>query len=1763
MLRRFVTACVVCLAAAGAARAQLVTNGNFNNPPGGNYTPLAAGNTGGLIGWTVDLSPTGGVAFGTAWGVPGVSSTQALLLATTASGSNKYRQGGIQQSIETVPGQAYQLSLYGKDVGTVINSTGTAATVSFGAASFSLSSLTTSWSPIAWTETAGSASTLINFVGYLGNGGTTIGEVAVADFSVTAVPTVWSGSASSDWGTAANWASNFVPNAAAAAAGFGASGANANVSLASGSRTVGILAFFSFTPTTISGGGNNLILDNTGGGSSATVTVSGSHSISANVKLNSPTAFAVTSGTDQLTISGVMADGVNGPQGVTLSGSGRLNLAGANTMSGSVSVNSGTLLLSNNAALQNATLAGGGVSFANGATSGTFGALAGNGNFALSTTSGQPVALFVGNNGQNTNFGGSMGGNGSLTKIGSGALTLGGANTFTGTTYVSSGTLTVGTPLALQNSPLNPGGSGTFSFGSQTAAALGGLTATGTLNLANVSMQPVALTLNTAGNLNFGGQLTGGSSVTMSGGGVQVLSGNNSYTGGSNITSGMLQFQGANALPSGAIGLGGGTVSIASDGTGSGGTISLGNNITVTAAVSTTPTVGIDVRNNGSGNTNNVVSFGTLSNGTPANAIDGTINFTAANGYRLSFLGLNLPGSTGYSTLLNPTGTTLSILGNVTNQMSPTATGQYDTLDLDGTSPGNIIYGAIADSSNFGGVNDGDTRITKTNSSQWILAGTGSTYSGPTLVSGGTLQLGTGKSGQDGTLGNSGVASGSSVTNNAVLAYDYFAGPGANTASYPISGSGTLSVIGPGGVTLAASNTYTGPTNISNGTLALGSNGAIAQSSTISLAGGATFDVSQVNGGTLQLATGQTLSGTGNYTVNGALAVASSSTLLPGGVASAGTLNVGGLALGGGTTSFDLSTSATLDLINVGTAYGGLDLNGGSIGLYQSNGTTAFTTPGTYLLMNYGNGNSISGSLSNLSVLNPASTNVYTFTATGGSLDITIRPPNIWSGGGSAPFNWSSGSNWTSGAAPSSGTSVMFAGTAGTSNTNNLVGLSLSGIFFSPTAGAFNISGNSVQLGGQVVNLSTSAQTIGLGIVLSGNQNVIASAGSIILNGVIADGGAGYGINVSGGGTVVLGAANTYSGTTNVSGPLRLANNAALQNSTLDLLSGGSLSFAAGVTAPSIAGLAGTGSITLSTSTAQPVTLNVGGSGQSSTFGGSLKGPGSLVKQGGGTFALAGSQTYTGTTLINGGVLQLAGVTGFGVSGAGWTLSSTNSTLPSVSNDQLTLTFNTGNEARSAFQNQKVPLGAFYASFDYQASGNKGADGVAFVLQNSTSGAGALGATGGGLGYAGITPSAAVEINIYSTNGIGTNYETNGTTGTYLSTTPVNPGSGNLIQVTLSYDGGSSLTETMSDTTTGQVYKNTYTNANLASAVGAAAYIGFTGGDGGVLSTQTISNFSYKLNNILPTSTALSIANGGTFDMTNCLQTVLSLSSTDGNGSQVLVGNGALTVANTAGTSTTFDGVISGGGGSGPTLIVQGGQLILTGQNTYTGATTVIGAGTLQLATGRNGDGSINGTSMVNDFGTLVYNFGDSQTVGYSIAGGGNVRLTGGGALTLTATSSYTGATVINGGTLQLGTGQGGQDGSINSSVGGVLDKGALVYDLAGTQSAAYAISGSGSLTMDGPGMLTLSGTNTYTGATLIESGTVVATNVHALPNGTNVIVGNPFYFSAVAPAAAPSAAAVPEPGTVALLAAAGAMLMLRLTPRRPVLRKKQAPELI
>ena len=218
---------------------------------------------------------------------------------------------------------------------------------------------------------------------------------------------------------------------------------------------------------------------------------------------------------------------------------------------------------------------------------------------------------------------------------------------------------------------------------------------------------------------------------------------------------------------------------------------------------------------------------------------------------------------------------------------------------------------------------------------------------------------------------------------------------------------------------------------------------------------------------------------------------------------------------------------------------------------------------------------------------------------------------------------------------------------------------------------------------------------------------------------------------------------------------------------------------------------------------------------------------------------------------------------------------------------------------------------------------------------------------------------------------------------------------------------------------------------------------------------------------------------------------------------------------------TTISGIISNGGGVITLVKDESGKLVLTGANTYTGATTII-AGTLSVGTIGNGGVAGNlgaattaAANLVFDGGTLQYtgaiastnrnftiNTGKTATFdittntltvsGASTATNGGLTKIGAGTLILTGADTYTGATTISAGTLQLG--DGGTTGSL-SKLSTITNNGTLAFHRTDTvtQGADFAsvISGSGGVTQSGSGTLRLGGINTYTRGTIVDAGSL------------------------------------------------------------------------
>ncbi|HAF3782777.1 TPA: fibronectin-binding autotransporter adhesin ShdA [Salmonella enterica] len=195
------------------------------------------------------------------------------------------------------------------------------------------------------------------------------------------------------------------------------------------------------------------------------------------------------------------------------------------------------------------------------------------------------------------------------------------------------------------------------------------------------------------------------------------------------------------------------------------------------------------------------------------------------------------------------------------------------------------------------------------------------------------------------------------------------------------------------------------------------------------------------------------------------------------------------------------------------------------------------------------------------------------------------------------------------------------------------------------------------------------------------------------------------------------------------------------------------------------------------------------------------------------------------------------------------------------------------------------------------------------------------------------------------------------------------------------------------------------------------------------------------------------------------------------------LGTGDVTIAENATLALsqgTLDNNVTGGG-----QIVKSGsdELIVTGDNTYSGGTTITG-GTL---TADHADSL--GSGDIDNSGVLKVGEGDLEN---TLSGSGSLVKTGTGELTLSGGNDYSGGTTIIGGTLTA-------DHADSLGTGAVANSGVLQV---GEGELKNTLSGSGSLVKTGTGELTLSGDNTYSGGTTIADGTLTADHADSLGTG-------------------------------------------------------------
>ena len=514
------------------------------------------------------------------------------------------------------------------------------------------------------------------------------------------------------------------------------------------------------------------------------------------------------------------------------------------------------------------------------------------------------------------------------------------------------------------------------------------------------------------------------------------------------------------------------------------------------------------------------------------------------------------------------------------------------------------------------------------------------------------------------------------------------------------------------------------------------------------------------------------------------------------------------------------------------------------------------------------------------------------------------------------------------------------------------------------------------------------------------------------------------------------------------------------------------------------------------------VTGQIDNAGFNLTFDGSgfshstnkIEGSGNLTKTGTGTLLLEGTSTFTGTTFLSGGTVSISAVENLGRRGAGRILAFENG---GVLETTATMSFNT-----RLFQLGTPDAEGIAGTFDV-------ANGTTTQLKGAVSGAagtGALHKTGGGI------------LSLEATNSF--------TGGTIISAGTLRAGVGGN-KATLGAES-SSLTFNGTGATLqleGRILD--ISRSFIFEQTGAIDTNGFdlilnggTGGDGGLVKTG---NGMLTINSTGSHSGGTTIR-GGTMEVS----AIGSISHTEGDmvvgdvagdsgvllvsGGSVennwsILGNDIGSTGNanmTGGSWTTNGNFFVGYLGSG-SLELSGGNLLV---NIYQFHVGNEGDGTLQMSggnlsttnsylgdeAGASGNATLTGGTWINSNNLVV---GTDGSASLTISGnavlevGGTLSRGAGGAIELAA-----------GGTLQIG--RGGATGTLDTDL---LNNGHLIFTRTTASTYSGSISGSGMLTKNGSGTLTLSETNSYSGATTINTGTLavngsIASSTATIANG-------------------------------------------------------------
>ncbi len=1258
---------------------------------------------------------------------------------------------------------------------------------------------------------------------------------------------------------------------------------------------------------------------------------------------------------------------------------------------------------------------------------------------------------------------------GGIEKMGAGTLTLTTANTYTGSTTLSDGILSVQNDSFLGDSTAEIN----FDGGTLHCTPLLVLTTNRAVNLLSTG------TITTTQEVALNGEVSGVGGITF-GNGIIFLA-TNSYSGTTTVDTASIYYGSNASFGTGSFVFSGNGTIINSDVIANFNhpmTINSGVNATINTEDTLPKALTFLSAINGTGGALTKAGLGTLTL-TQANGYDGGTTIQAGT---LALSGGGSLTATGSVQINAAASFSIAGISATTTTIGDLTAPAGAFLQLGGR---NLTFGTSNSPLAFGGlIQDGGLggSLTKQGSGTFTISTpVANTYSGGTTIKGGILsisaqnQLGTGNVS---FTGNSTLqltaamtfSPGVSIMTGVIGTIDVGANP--TTMSGVISGGGALQKIGSATLSLTNQNTYTGGTIISAGTLALLSPGTLNATGNVTINTMGTFDISGAGSGV----TIGALSGDATGFVN-----LGSNALTTG---NASSTSFGGLISGVGGSLIKRGTG-TLNLQNAMNSYTGTAT--------VNQGTLAVSTIGAFP-----SGNNLTVNLGTFDASSITTLTIGDLSGIGGELKLASMITTVGTSNSSSFAGLITGSGGFT--KVNSGTLTLFGINAYTGLTT-ISGGSLvikeplpSGNNLTITSGTFNASAvSSLTLG----DVSATGGTFNLA-----TQTTLGTANSTSFAGVIQGSGA---LIKQGAGTftITTPVANTYSGGTTI-------NDGILSISALNQLGTGNVNFSGNSTLQLTSAM----TVSLGVSIGSGVIGTIDSGANPATMSGVISGSGTLQKIGSATLSLTGQNTYSGGTVISAGTLALLSpgtlnATGdvtintmgtFDISGAG-----SGVTIGALSGD-ATGFVNLGSNALTTGDTSSTSFGGLISgvggSLIKQGTGTLNLQNA----MNSYTGTTTVNQGTLAVSVIGAFPSGnnlTVNLGIFDASALAT-----------LTIGDLSGAGGELKLASMTTTAGTANSTSFSGSITGSG-GFTKVNSGTLTLSGTNAYTGLTTVSGGSLVIQeplpsgnnlTITSGAFDASAVSSLTLGDVTAAGGTFDL--AVQTILGTANStafagviQGSGALIKQGSGTFTLSN----ANTYSGGTT----------INAGTLALTGAGAlFSGGNLNINTGTFDISTaaGSTTVGVLSGTAttltgfIALGAQTLTVSSG---SFGGTISGvGGSLIKQSSGTLILSGTSTYSGGTTVSGGILQ---------GTTTSLQGAILNNAGVVFDQVGMGTYAGNMSGSGTLTLQN-GDVSLSGMNSYTGLTTVNNGTLTILTAASFPSGNNLTInGGEFDASALA----------------------------------------------